>query len=168
MIVLRLRRSKPLYWLSENLNLENQIIDPVVPQNFLVQRGSVNSKTPRILLYDSLDDAIAVYGIGERKLTGKTLGVYRPRYIKDENRYESEPQDCPYRDTLDGHEYWCLLSLMMEKVADIEIGDVIEVRKFRYGRRNQKNSSVLPSPLPRYSWKEILPEWDKKGKTKKL
>ena len=56
----------------------------------------------------------------------------------------------------------------MEKIADIEVLGVSGERKFRYGLRNQKNAAVQESKLPRYTWKEILPEWDKKGKTKKL
>ena len=164
-----LRKNKPsLYWLSENLKLDGKPVDPAVPQNFLTQRGCINNKTPRFLLYDSLDDAISVYGVGEKKLSGLTLGVYRPKGMYKENQLDPDLKDCPYRDILDGHEYWCCIPLVMEKIADIKVAEGKETRKFRYGLRNAKNSSVLSSPLYRYSWSEILPEWDKKGKTKKL
>lgn len=167
MILIR-KRSKPLYWLSENLGLDDKTLDPAVPQNFLVQRKVIDYKTPRILLYESVSDAVMVYGIGERKLVGKTLGVYRPKWMKPENILDPTFENCPYRDILDSPEHWCLVPLVMEKVAEIKVGDVDEKRKFKYGLRNQKSSAVLDSPLPKYSWTEILPEWDKKGKTKKL
>ena len=168
MIILRRKNPKSLYWLSENLGLSEQPINPAVPQNFLVQRKCIDHKTQRILLYDSLDDAISVFGLGGRDLVGKTLGVYRPRGLRDENTLPTDLSQCPYRDILEGHEYWCLLPLRMEKIADIGVLGVSGERKFRYGLRNQKNAAVQESKLTKYSWKEILPEWDRKGKTKKL
>jgi hypothetical protein len=167
MILLR-KRSKPLYWLSENLGLSDKTLGPAVPQNFLTQRKIIDWKTPRILLYESVSDAIMVYGVGGRKLTGKTLGVYRPKWNRPENILDPTYENCPYRDTLDEPEHWCLVPMVMEKVADIKVGEIKEKREFKYGLRNQKNSAVSNSPLPKYSWTEILPEWDKKGKTKKL
>lgn len=168
MIVLRKRSRPTIYWISENLGLDDKTIDPAVPQNFLVSRKIIDHKTPRILLYESVSDAIMSLGIGERKLTGKTFGIYRPKWYKPENILDPIPENCPYRDILEKPEHWCLVPMVVEKVADVKVGEVESPKKFKYGLRNQKNAAVLDSSLPKYSWTEILPEWDKRGKTKKL
>ena len=167
MIVLR-KNPKFYYWLSENLELENHTLEPKVPQNFLVSGKIIDHTTPRILLYDSLPDAISVYGLGKKNLEGLVLGVYRPKVWKRDFRLPSKLENCPYRDTLEGTEFWCCIPIVLEKIADIRIGKKTETRGYRYGGRKYRGASVLSAGLDRYAWEEILPEWDKKGKTRKL
>ncbi len=163
-----IKRTRDVYWLSKDLGLDKKTLDPKVPKNFLVSGGGIDKTTKRIQLYDSLDDAISVYGLGGKNLSGEVLGVYKPKILRPSFRLSPALEDCPYRNTLDRNEYWCLIPIVLEKIADIRIDEKTETRKFRYGGRRQKAASVLSAELSRYSWTEILPEWDKKGKTKKL
>ena len=70
-----LRKKPNLFWVSENLGLDQYEVDPVVPINFLTQRKIIDWKTKRIQLYDSLSDAISVYSLGGKDISGMTLGV---------------------------------------------------------------------------------------------
>lgn len=157
-----------LFWVSENLNLDQKDVSPSVPKNFLTQKGIIDKKIKRILLYDSLDDAISVYSLGGKDLSGITLGVYRPRFLHRDNRIEPGLSNCPYALVLDGKEYWCLLSVEMIKIADIKIGEKIGEKDFGASDRTRKQTHLGKNKLGIYSWSEILPEWDKKGKTMKL
>ena len=161
--------SSRLFWVSDNGDLGEKEINPKIPQNFLVSEKAVDWKTPRILLYSNLTDAISVYGMGGGSLKGKTLSVYRPRFLHPSNRLSPTLSDSPYSLCLEGKEYWCLVPLEMIKVADIKIGKNIDSKSFRYGSsRVLKQSFTRTKTLPVYEWTEILPEWDKKGKTMKL
>lgn len=161
--------SSRLFWVSDNGDLGEKEINPKIPQNFLVFEKAIDSKTPRILLYSNLTDAISVYGMGGGSLKGKTLSVYRPRFLHPSNRLSPTLSDSPYSLCLEGKEYWCLVPLEMIKVADIKIGKKIDSKNFRYGgSRVLKQSFTRIKTLPVYEWTEILPEWDKKGKTMKL
>lgn len=161
--------SSRLFWVSDNGDLGEKEINPKIPQNFLVSEKAVDWKTPRILLYSNLTDAISVYGMGGGSLKGKTISVYRPRFLHPSNRLSPTLSDSPYSLCLEGKEYWCLVPLEMIKVADIKIGKKIDSKNFRYGgSRVLKQSFTRIKTLPVYEWTEILPEWDKKGKTMKL
>ena len=162
-----IKRIGGYWWVSEDLGLDMKIIKPGVPKNILTQRQAIDTKTPRTLIYTSLDDAISVQSMGERKLTGMTLGVYK-FYLPPDEGITPELRQCPYRDTLDGEEVWLYRPWMCEKIADIKIGPEIEKRPWKYGNPSHAGSAVIKTHLSRYSWAEILPEWDKKGKTKKL
>lgn len=161
-------KSKTLYWISERQDLDTHEISPAVPQNFLTRGGVIDNKTKRILLYSSLPDAISVFSLGRKNMSGMTLSVYRPRFIPEKNKLTPSLSDSPYSLVLDGEEYWCLVELEMIKVADIKIGEKIGEKKFNYGSRILKHSFTRSETLGVYSWAEILPEWDKKGKTMKL
>lgn len=168
MIIKRKNRGLLEYWwISEDLGLDGKNINPSIPKNILVSRGVIDSKTKRILLYTSLDDAISVQSLGDRKLEGIIYGVYKV-YLRPDDGIVPDISQCPYRDILDGKEIWCYWPVRAEKVADIKIGSESEKRPLRYGNPSHKSAAVLKTYLGRYSWKEILPEWDKKGKTKKL
>lgn len=163
-----IKRNKPLYWVSENLDLDQKEINPGIPRNFLTQGKSIDGKTKRIQLFDSLDDAISVYSLGGKNLEGVVLGVYRPRHIEEDRKIEPGQSNTPYSEILSGNEYWCLIPLEMIKIADIKIDKKTGDKSFRSGSRSLKTAFVKEGKLGKYTWTEILPEWDKKGKTKKL
>ena len=163
-----IKRNKPLYWVSENLDLDQKEVSPGIPRNFLVQSKAIDGKTKRIQLFDSLDDAISVYSLGGKNLEGVVLGVYRPRHIREDNKIEPGLSNIPYSETLSGNEYWSLIPLEMIKIADIRIDKKTDDMSFRSGGRSLKAAFIKEGKLGKYSWTEILPGWDKKGKTKKL
>ena len=163
-----LRKKPNLFWVSENLDLDKHDIEPGIPQNFLTQRKMIDGKTKRIQLYDSLSDAISVYSLGGKNLDGMTFGVYQPRYIREEYKLSPSLSDCPYSLVLEGKEYWCQIPLEMIKICDIKIGKKEGEKEFRVSDRTRKQSHMMKQKLGIYKWEEILPEWDKKGKTKKL
>lgn len=168
-MIVRRKNNPSLWWISENLDLSGTFIEPAVPQNFMTSRKIIDHKTPRIVLYESLEDAISMYSFsGGKKVVGKILGVYRPRVVRPENRLEPSLSDCPYRDVLEGKEIWCLLPVILEKVADIKVDSVAAEKKFKTGLGNTKASAVDTYKIPQFRWTEVLPEWDIKGKTKKL
>lgn len=169
MIVTRKKtqRKGGYWWISEDLGLDKTMIYPMVPKNILVSRKAIDSTTKRTLIYTSLDDAISAQSIGERKLAGMTFGVYK-FYLPPDEGIPADFSQCPYRETLDGEEIWLYRPWVCEKIADIVVGPEIEKRPWKYGNPSHKSSAVIKTYLGRYLWKEILPEWDKKGKTKKL
>lgn len=166
MIILRKRPS--LFWISNRTDLDQSEIFPAVPQNFLTQRKIIDSRTKRIQLYDSLDDAISIYSLGGKNLEGMILGVYRPRFLHSDNKLEPNISNCPYSFILRGKEYWSLLPLEMIKICEIKIGKKKGEMEFKASDRTRKQTFVGKNKLPIYDWEEIVPEWDKKGKTKKL
>ena len=162
------RKSPPLYWVSENLGLDQECINPSIPRNFLVQDKAIDWKTRRVQLFDNLSDAISIYGIGKKNLEGAVLGVYRPKFIRKENKLDPGIENSPYSFALSGKEYWCLNPIDVVKIADIRIGKRVEEKSFRYGGKSLMTSFTKKNSLSVYSWEEILPDWDKKGKTRKL
>ena len=168
-MIIKRQKGNSLWWISENLDLNGTFIEPAVPQNFMTSRKIIDHKMPRTVLYESLEDALSMYSCsGGKKVVGKVLGVYRPKVVRLENRLEPSLSDCPYRDVLEGKEIWCLLPVILEKVANIRVDSVAAEKKFKTGLGNTKASAVDTYKIPVFKWTEVLPEWDKKGKTRKL
>lgn len=161
-------KNNDLYWLSLDGSLDTHEIYPAVPQNFLTRGGVIDKKTKRILLYTSLSDAISVLSLGRKNMSGITVSVYRPLNLPKSYRIEPSLSDCPYLLKLSGKEIWSLEPITLSKIADIKIGEKTGEKEFKYGDRTLKHSQTKTEKLGIYEWTEILPEWDKKGKTMKL
>ena len=161
-------KNKPtLYYLTKESNRGEIDIPADIPHTS-ISKG-LGDKIKRIALYDSPDDALCVYSIGRGNLKNQTLSIYTPSYLSPENILPADLNFTPYRDKLKGNESWVLLpSLRLIKVCDILVGEKIGTRKFKYGDRVLKKAAVKEGEMTEYEWSEILPEWDKKGKTMKL
>lgn len=167
-MIIRRKRNDPLYFVSEDLSLSGEDIQPGIPRNFLTTLKAIDYKTPRIPLFTSLSDAISVYGMGGKDLKGVVLGVYRPRVLGEDYRIPVALDDCPESVVMEGQEIWSKVPIELTKIADIKIGDIEEIKKFRYGGKSLATKFSRVAEFKKYKWAEILPDWDKKGKTKKL
>lgn len=162
-----MKNKTPLYYLTAKNDKTEIEISAEVPHTSIA-RG-LEDKTKRIALYNSVDDALCVLSIGRGNLSGQVLSVYSPSYLNSNNILPPDPNLVPYKDKLEGKENWVLLdSLRLIKVCDIMIGEKIGSRKFKYGDRILKKASIKEGEMTKYEWNEVLPEWDKKGKTMKL
>lgn len=160
-------KNKPLYYLTTE-NKKSEINIPAeVPHTLIAQ--ALQDKTKRIALYEDISDALCVLSIGRGDLTSTILSVYTPSYLNSQNILPADSRLSPWVHKLEDSERWVLLdSLQMTKVCDIRVLGKLGIRKFKYGDRVLKKSSMKDYEMTEYSWEEVVPEWDKKGKTMKL
>jgi len=150
-----------VYWLSFTDLGENTQITPA-ERNGILGVG----REKKIQLFTSIRDGLGVLSIGRGGMSGKVVSVYKP--VIPSPDLLLKPANLPYENLLAGKEYWCLVPLSASKVCDIKVGKEIDARSFKYGGRVLKFSAIIPMKFKIYAWDEILPEWDKKGKTMKL
>ena len=151
-----LRTKTPtLYFVSPDPDLEKEIIDPVIPKNFLVNEGIINNKLPRIRLYENVGDAIA--GTYLDQTPEKKLTVYQAQFLRKESLVEPNVQDVPFGYFL--KEWWYLRNMKPKRIADIELsGKVLRTQDYHYGPKQKV------AKLKWWEWKEILKPWEKKGR----
>ena len=154
-------KEEEVYWLSFTDLGENTQITPAERNGIL---GLTREK--KIQLFTSIRDGLGVLSIGRGGMSGKVVSVYKP--VIPSPDLLLKPANLPYENLLAGKEYWCLVPLSASKVCDIKVGKEIDARSFKYGGRVLKFSAIIPMKFKIYAWDEILPEWDKKGKTMKL
>lgn len=154
-------REEEVYWLSFTDLGENTQITPAERNGILGQE-----REKKIQLFTSIRDGLGVLSIGRGGMSGKVVSVYKP--VIPSPDLLLKPPYLPYENLLAGKEYWCLVPLSASKVCDIKVGKEIDTRSFKYGGRVLKFSAIIPTKFKIYAWDEILPEWDKKGKTMKL
>ena len=160
-------KNKPLYYLTTE-NKKSEINIPAEVPHTLIARA-LQDKTKRIAMYEDISDALCVLSIGRGDLMGTILSVYTPSYLNSQNILPADSRLSPWVHKLRDSEKWVLLdSLQMTKVCNIRVLGKLGIRKFKYGDRVLKKSSIKDYEMTEYSWEEVVPEWDKKGKTMKL
>ena len=150
-----IKRNQGLYLVSANPDLEKEILEPAIPHNFLVDRGYINSKLPRIRLYKTWEDAIS--GIYLSEIPPRKLFVYKALYIRPDNLVKPELQDAPYGLVLP--EWWYLTTMRVKKVSEIEIpGKILKEEEYHYGPRQ------TIAKIRRWKYIEIKKPWEKSNK----
>lgn len=148
-------KTPTLYFVSPDPDLEKEIIDPIIPKNFLVNEGIINNKLPRIRLYENVGDAIA--GTYLDQTPEKKLTVYQAQFLRKESLVEPDFQDVPFGYFL--KEWWYLRNMKPKRIADIELsGKVLRTQDYHYGQKQKV------AKLKWWEWKEILKPWEKKGR----
>ena len=168
MIILRKKTGllENLIFVSPLPKLERELLDPIIPRNFLTSKKYIDHQLPRFQLYTNVDDAISGKYLGETP--EPILYVYRATRLRNESLIQPTLTDCPYGLLIE--EYWSLVNVKPEFLGKIEVETEKPINRetFKYGPRQ------LESPLLRWSWKEILKKWEKsklekyyEGKAKK-
>jgi hypothetical protein len=154
MIVLRKRH--PFYIISEKPDLHKQTLYPAVPNNFLVRGGYIDSKLPRISVFQSITDALSATFLGQKLRPGTKIYVYEILDLNPESLIGPLSIDkIPYFQLL--KEWWYLKGCSLKLVAPIVIDGLKKEEVYKYGPR-QTNA-----PLYRWNWTEVYEKpWEKK------
>lgn len=139
MIVLRGK-----YFMVSRLgNLDNEILEPVVPKSSLGYHGEKigDTKTPRLVFYPSISHALL--GMIGEDLTGMVLTVYIPQGLVYHSCYRPTIQECPIVGVTE--ETWIL--------RPTRIRSVMKIRILR--RKNSHSISIGPRGIKRELW-----EWE--------
>ena len=155
MIILRKKTGllENLIFVSPLPNLERELLDPIVPRNFLVNKKHIDHQLPRFQLYTNVGDAIS--GRYLEETPEPRLYVYRATRLRNESLIKPGLTDCPYGLLVD--EYWSLVNVKPELLGTIEVDVKKPITKefYKYGPRQ------LNAPLYRWAWKEVLKKWEK-------
>ena len=155
MIILRKKTGKieNLIFVSPLPNLERELLDPIIPRNFLVNKKYIDSQLPRFQLYTTVDDAISGRYLDETP--EQKLYVYKAGRLRNESLIKPGLTDCPYCLIVD--EYWSLINVKPEFLGTIELETERPIKKevYKYGPRQ------LNAYIQRWTWKEVLKPWEK-------
>lgn len=155
MIILRKKTGllENLIFVSPFPKLERELLDPIIPRNFLTSKKYIDYQLPRFQLYTNVDDAISGKYLGETP--EPLLYVYKASRLRNESLIQPTLTDCPYGLLVE--EYWSLINVKPEFLGVIEIDSKKPWKKetYKYGPRQ------LSAPLFRWSWKEKLEKWEK-------
>lgn len=119
-----------LYYLSEE-NLHGQLLEPIIPQNKMVQKGYENFTLGRISVYPTIEQAIMSL---PDKCPGKVFFVHVPLHINIDNCYLPDIDECPTCD-LTG-EHWLLNPTKMRCEGKITLGKQVELCEYLYGHHS--------------------------------
>lgn len=148
------RKIKTYYFISPNPNLDGEILKPSIPVNFLTKGKFEDFKLPRILLYESIDDALSGGQFLGQNLKDMKLTVYKAMGIRKDNLLTPSIDQVPYKLVL--NEFWYCINLMIRKEKDIKVDDKKETLVYHYGPRSTK------AELYKWSWHDILKPWEMK------
>ena len=155
MIILRKKTGllENLIFVSPLPKLERELLDPIIPRNFLTSKKYIDHQLPRFQLYTNVDDAISGKYLNETP--EPLLYVYKATRLRNESLIQPTLTDCPYGLLVE--EYWSLINVKPELlgVIEVETGKPIKKETYKYGPRQ------LESPLYRWEWKERLKPWEK-------
>ena len=155
MIILRKKTGllENLIFVSPLPKLERELLDSILPNNFLTNKKYIDHQLPRFQLYTNVDDAISGKYLNETP--EPLLYVYRATRLRNESLIQPTLTDCPYGLLVE--EYWSLINVKPEflGVIEVETGKPIKKETYKYGPRQ------LESPLYRWGWKERLKPWEK-------
>lgn len=155
MIILRKKTGllENLIFVSPLPKLERELLDPIIPRNFLTSKKYIDHQLPRFQLYTTVDDAISGKYLNETP--EPLLYIYRATQLRNESLIQPTLTDCPYGLLVE--EYWSLINVKPEFLGVIEVDPKKPVKeeKYKYGSRQ------LDSPLYRWKWKERLKPWEK-------
>ena len=155
MIILRKKTGllENLIFVSPLPKLERELLDPIIPRNFLTSKKYIDYQLPRFQLYTTVDDAISGKYLNETP--EPLLYVYKATRLRNESLIQPTITDCPYGLLVE--EYWSLINVKPEFLGVIEVDPKKPVKeeKYKYGPRQ------LESPLYRWEWKERLKPWEK-------
>ena len=146
-----------LLFVSSLDDLGGRMISPSVPNTMFTRQGWEDSKTRRILLFPSVDDALMYLGSEGKSLSGKTLYVYRPGGFSD-YLFKPSIKDSPTSQITS--EYWYLDRVRLSYITSITVGDKVKSPgiTYHYGPRSTEGK------LYKWKWKENLKPWEKTGK----
>ena len=155
MIILRKKTGllENLIFVSPLPKLERELLDPIIPRNFLTSKKYIDHQLPRFQLYTTVDDAISGKYLNETP--EPLLYVYKATRLRNESLIKPGLSDCPYGLLVE--EYWSLVNVKPELlgIIEVETKKPIEKETYKYGPRQ------LDSPLLRWGWKEKLEKWEK-------
>ena len=122
-------KSKKLYFLS-NTNMDQTILQPRIPNNYLVKNGYEDDKTKRICFAPSIDKCLM--GLS-RNLKGERLCVHVA--VDYDNLKMKKPTVKEVPDSKITGEIWILEPVELEYIGDIEVikDKGLEGHKFKYG-----------------------------------
>ena len=144
-------KSKKLYFLS-NTSMDQTILQPRIPNNYLVKNGYEDDKTKRICFAPSIDKCLM--GLS-RNLKGERLCVHIA--VDYDNLKMKKPTVKEVPDSKITGEIWILEPVELKYIGDIEVikDKGLEGHKFKYGDNKE-------AELYDWEWKWIK-RFDKDG-----
>lgn len=144
---------KNLFYISPLDNLENEVLYPKVPVNFLTKNKFEDWQTKRICFYPTIDQCLSA--LTQQNLKGMKLTVYTPKGIFYENLIKPSITSVPTSQITD--EYWYTTPVILKKLMDIKIiGEIDPRMNYSYGPRGTKGE------LSRWKWEEIKNSYNRK------
>lgn len=123
-----------LYFVSTESGLENKLLEPYIPNNFLTRGKFVNWQVPRFRLYTTIDDALSGVYLGANLGVGSVYHVYKATGLRNENLFLPSITDAPYNMLIS--EWWYTALVSCEYIGDVKVSGIKEKCNFRYGPRN--------------------------------
>lgn len=121
--------NKPLYFVSKE-ELDQKVLVPKIPNNFLTEHGYEDNVTPRICFSDDVGNCLMALS---QNLEGQTFNVYTPYDVKDYQVYR--PTVKAVSDSKITGELWILEPVTLKKIGSIYVSrcDVTECHEYTYG-----------------------------------
>lgn len=139
------------YIASLSPDLDNKLVMPKVPENFLVQKKIGDWQMKRIGLYETVSDSLSA--LLEQNLEGKLVYIYEPVAFNPESLIKPSITAVPYSMVLP--EWWYCKSLRLRLTKVIQVTGKEKPLEYRYGPRQTLGK------LLRWTWEN---KKDKYGK----
>ena len=119
---------KPLYHVSKQ-KLDNQVLTPRVPDNFLIKNGYENSTTPRVSFTPDVGSSLMALS---QNIKGQRFYVYQPSDQKKHTVYRPDVIAVP--DSALTSELWIKEPVKLKLVGSILVGEAFEKPlTYKYG-----------------------------------
>lgn len=122
-------KPKELFFISED-DLDGEILEPRVPDNFFTKNGYEDGETPRVCFTPSVDKCLMAIS---QKCAGIEFYVFSPEEVSEENIYKPTVEEVPDSEITD--EIWITCPVKIKKVGKIKVlGDSgLDGHPFNYG-----------------------------------
>ncbi|MCM1532565.1 MAG: GNAT family N-acetyltransferase [Ruminococcus flavefaciens] len=133
----------PLIFVSESDELDEFLIEPDVPENFMTKNGFEDNTTPRICFSTSIGKALRALSMD---LTGSKLYVYTP--VQTGDRKPKFKVITPTKEQVPDveitEERWICQPIWLDKVAKIEVSGPAKGKgyKYTYGKNNEHTATL--------------------------